>query len=70
MVWEAVFVWKGVIPPVGVIVCVIVPVDVEEELAVSVSVVEGLTEAVLLPVCVRLGVIVVVTVLDARLGVG
>ena len=66
----AVFVWVCVASPVAVCVCVRVPDRVAEELAVRVSVVEGLTETVLLPVCVKLDVVVVVTVLEATLGVG
>ena len=64
------FVWDEVIAPVGVRVCVRVPDRVTEGLAVRVRVVEGLTEAVLVAVCVKLELRVGVTVLEARLGVG
>jgi len=67
---EAVFVRLGVRSPVVVWVCVRVPERLEEGLAVRVRVVEGLTEAVLVAVCVRLELMVGVTVREAKLGVG
>ena len=67
---EAVPVLDEVIAPVGDRVCVSVPDRVTEGLAVRVRVVEELTEAVLVAVCVRLEVRVGVTVREAMLAVG